>query len=142
MKIYIYGLYEDKESELHYIGASKSPNERLEVHCNTINDPSPRGQWIKELRDKNKRPQLKILEETDETNARNREQCWIDKYLVKSPITNYPHSGYSTKKNERYNSSITIRVNNEWLNRLKEIASEKGMNYQSLLKSWVTEKMW
>ena len=35
-----------------------------------------------------------------------------------------------------------VRFGVEGLNRLKEIASEKGMNYQSLLKSWVTEKMW
>ena len=141
MKIYIYGLYEENENQLRYIGASKNPEKRFYKHWTTLNDSSPKGEWIRTLKREGRKPKLKILEETDESNARIREQFWIDKFLIKSPILNYPHSGYSSDS-ANYNTSISIRVNKEWLDRIKEIAEEKGMSYQTLMKSWITERIW
>lgn len=142
MKIYIYGLYEDDEEQLRYIGASKEPDVRLTVHASDLDSTTAKGKWVKELREKGKRPKMRILEETDENHVREREEYWINKYYVPSPIFNRPKSGYGCVKEEAFDKTITIRVNGEWLGRLKEIAQEKGMSYQALMKMWITDRMW
>lgn len=79
--VYIYGLFDPRDSSLRYIGKSINPERRLYEHVleslREAGNSSFRVGWIKHLLSIGLEPELEILEECDETNWQQAEIDWI-----------------------------------------------------------------
>lgn len=68
--IYIYGLIDPISNLIKYVGATNDLTVRYQTHLEVSpNDSTKRGEWIKELLNKNLKPYLILLEKTDFKNA-------------------------------------------------------------------------
>ena len=84
MKIYIYVLTEPDGTSIRYVGKSNEYriSKRLIEHCrmSQLKNHTHKNNWIKSLLNRNCRPQLKIIEECDESNFYEREKYWVQHY--------------------------------------------------------------
>lgn len=73
---YIYGLFDPRNEELRYIGATKHPSNRLASHiCHTQN--THKSHWISSLTRIGLKPEMVILENVDENTWKREERWWI-----------------------------------------------------------------
>ncbi len=94
-KVYIYGLCDPREPELiKYVGRTSSRTRRLIQHCSK-GGTTPNCVWIRNLKSDGILPQMVILEIASESNARERENHWIQAH--KRVLNNI---NYRTEKQE------------------------------------------
>lgn len=106
MTVYIYGLKDPETKEIRYVGKSNNPKLRYRCHikCSDTSNNHKHG-WIMELYRKNLKPELLILEETDEEHWEEREKYWIKFGLDNDwPLTNISSGGacYPSPIKKRY----------------------------------------
>ena len=75
--IYIYGLQDPTTNEIRYVGKTNNPKKRLMFHlyCNDTN--KHKSNWIMSLKKTGTKPNLLILEKTNEIEWEEREKHWI-----------------------------------------------------------------
>ena len=75
--VYIYGLRDPLTEEIRYVGKSNDPKKRFEFHmyCNDTN--RHKKHWIMSLKRIGTKPDLVILEKTNEQDWEEREKHWI-----------------------------------------------------------------
>jgi len=79
---FIYALCDPTSSLIRYVGKSNDPQQRLRNHIYTATSPSVcletySARWIRSILDRGDRPQLVILEETDQDGWPEAERRWI-----------------------------------------------------------------
>lgn len=89
----IYTLVDPRDNAVRYVGMSKEPYRRYAMHLlNPNRSKSAKDEWISELREERKAPQLVIIEENiaDKREALEREDYWIRKHREEGALlTNY-----------------------------------------------------
>ena len=97
-KTNIYALIDPITNEIRYIGKANNPKERLKNHCNPARYRNThKFNWIKKLRNLQKKPILKLIEEVDINNWKEREKYWITYYREKGcNLVNYSDGGEGT----------------------------------------------
>ena len=78
----IYALIDpDEIYKVCYIGISDNVYNRFTQHLRDVESNSLKAQWLKEIRDRNRVPYCKVLEEVPtQEDARKREAYWIHFY--------------------------------------------------------------
>lgn len=80
---YIYALIDARDNSVRYVGVTKDSFARLGQHMLDAGKPTPKGQWLAELRARGLHPRLEILETVtgDWHKAFARERYWTVKLL-------------------------------------------------------------
>jgi GIY-YIG catalytic domain len=75
--IFIYGLYDD--SGIRYIGKTYHLEQRYREHISISRNQNNthRSNWINKLKREDKKPQMIVLEETNDNQQEMRERTWI-----------------------------------------------------------------
>jgi len=75
--VYIYGLRDPLTDEIRYIGKANNPKLRFSYHmaCNDVN--RHKVNWILSLKELKLKPEMVILEKTNEQEWEEREKHWI-----------------------------------------------------------------
>jgi hypothetical protein len=77
MTWYIYLLIDPRDGEIRYVGGSKSPKTRYQVHV-TESVNTPKFRWVQELRARRMKPIMEILiEYQDEKEMVEDEIAWV-----------------------------------------------------------------
>ncbi len=122
MKLYIYALIDPRTDEVMYIGCSNNPEKRLIAHLQKSqlkHRTSKRVVWIKELLFLELKPVLQVLEEVDETNAKDREVYWINYYkninpnLTNTDLHNCNNRQYGNRLLKRYQPRSRVDLEKE-----------------------------
>lgn len=94
-KIFIYGLYTNKNSTIRYVGKTKiSVKHRLSDHIReSIFLKNHKDKWIQKALKNNEKILAKIIEITDEKLWKEREIYWIKKLKNKNRLTNSAKGG-------------------------------------------------
>lgn len=74
--VYIYALIDPETDEIRYIGKTIRPQERFRAHLRDTGN-SHKANWIKQLRERQLKPIMYVLEETTIEVWEAREQHWI-----------------------------------------------------------------
>lgn len=79
--VYIYGLWDSRDSRLRYIGKTINPKARLRRHCLDYDKGKIThcSTWVKGLLNDGLEPMMEILEECTEETWREAERDWIAK---------------------------------------------------------------
>ena len=113
MFIYIYGLEDPETHEIRYVGKAKNPKARYRQHLYGHDLSNNHKQnWINSLLEKGLRPELIVLEETDDKHWEVREKYWIKFGLDNDwPLVNISCGGacYPTPNIKSYNWSEIIK---------------------------------
>ena len=105
MSVYIYGLKDPITKEIRYVGKTVNPKSRYQKHVKN-DDMCNRHKkaWINSLKRTGHKPEMVILEETDEKHWDARERYWIKTGLESEwPLVNilsggvYPSTPIVTK---------------------------------------------
>ena len=73
MKIYIYGLYDSKdEDDIRYIGKTNIPKVRIYSHLKRKDTNQDKVSWIKDVLDSGREIKMKIIEECELSNWKER----------------------------------------------------------------------
>ena len=92
----IYCLVDPILEVVRYVGWTKSPEKRLSLHLKKV-DGSPRGHWLKSLRDRGLQPRMEIIETGSGSEWKEREIWWIAYYrAAEAPLTNISAGGQGT----------------------------------------------
>ena len=92
--VYIYGLKDPRTGEIRYVGKSDKPKARYNQHIKGEFQNGHKERWIAELKRENLRPEMVILEVTDEKGWEMREKYWIKFGLDSNwPLTNIAAGG-------------------------------------------------
>lgn len=94
-KIYIYGLYNEKDQEIRYVGKTNKKNlvKRLNEHiCESLRETGKtyKRNWIKSIIDKEEKINIKCLEIVNEKNWEEKEKYWISQF---NNLTNTTQGG-------------------------------------------------
>lgn len=81
-KVYIYTLSEDGSDQVKYVGQTISPCTRLIGHFATdgLNESNPKRAWIENVKERNGKIAMTVIDECEIDEAAEREQQWIDHY--------------------------------------------------------------
>jgi hypothetical protein len=91
--VFIYALLDLDARAIRYIGKSVDPIRRLSTHLRTDGEQHC-SRWLQKLRRANRKPQLVIIEQADETTCDARERFWIARGRAKEwPLTNETDGG-------------------------------------------------
>jgi hypothetical protein len=103
-QVYIYGLHEEGNEEIRYVGKTVNPGIRLAQHLSIDSSAKSnlKRQWVEECLQRSVGVKMKILEQCGALQGDDREQHWIDHHAAMGcRLTNnsvQPHSP-STQKN-------------------------------------------
>lgn len=87
--VWIYGLIDPRDGEIHYVGRSKQPFIRLEQHLKDARNGSEKGRWLTSLTEDDLQPDIRILDCVAESEADTVETEYINAGLSKRwPLTN------------------------------------------------------
>lgn len=75
-KIHVYCLIDPRTNKVRYVGSTANAGHRFINHIHSGKQP-----WIRELKQEGLRPQLEILETTNEIRRYRQEQRWIHLFL-------------------------------------------------------------
>lgn len=93
--VYIYALKDPLSGDARYVGLTRFPVKRLNNHCHKASTPHLRN-WISKLRKSATRPEMEILEISDEQQCSDRERHWIRQYRAQGfCLLNYTDGGES-----------------------------------------------
>lgn len=111
-KTYIYGLLEEGEDIIKYIGKSNHPKIRFRQHINhSIKNKTAKDSWIQSVLKRNKKIYFIILEEIiDYETWPEREVFWIDKY--KEQLKNHSLGG---KGGKMINYDLSYEDTKKWV---------------------------
>jgi group I intron endonuclease len=75
---FIYALIDPRDGQIRYIGKTNNTKQRLQNHCNPARyQKTHKFNWIKLLRSKGLKPQIKVIEEIPVSQWKKREKYWI-----------------------------------------------------------------
>lgn len=97
-KVKIYLIVNPEDQSVIYVGASKHPEQRFKIHKYGLewHICTKRYRTVKRLNAKGLSPILQIVEECEITEARDREQHWINYYRQKGMcLDQCPFSTYT-----------------------------------------------
>lgn len=77
--VYIYGLKDPRDDQIHYIGKADDVQKRLVTHLKDRKNNAGRVAWIDELRAAGQEPGIVVLEESIQDEWREAEIYWIAK---------------------------------------------------------------
>lgn len=82
--VYIYGLYDPRNNKLRYVGKTIDLDARMWGHIASANsgEKNHKSNWIRGLLEQDLRPEMQVLEETDEENWQEAEKKWIAECLA------------------------------------------------------------
>ena len=134
MEYKIYALKDPTDNLIKYVGVSKNVDIRYKQHYYS-KDVRDNNLWIADLKSKNLKPELIILEtlDSDDRNvALNRERFYIDQY--KGTIWNIDGTGKERGKTK--NKYTTICIDTEIKSELDKAMIETGkkMTYNEILQ--------
>lgn len=87
---FIYGLYDEADGHIRYVGQTKDARKRLMYHRGSTRGANQRvGEWIAQMKQGGRRPQMIILDVVPAPMARSREN-----ELIKTFYANGIESGY------------------------------------------------
>ena len=140
--VYIYTLIDPISKEVKYIGKANSYHRRYISHLNdAIKQSRIKKQkvsiWIKELLDKNLKPDMEVIEVANESNWQERERYWIAEYRKKGNILNIHKGGTGLDYNEEMRKKKSATIKALWKNpeyRERVLASRKNMYTPELRK--------
>jgi group I intron endonuclease len=100
-KVYIYGLVDNFDNELRYIGKSINPKSRLRKHIqDSKTKKTYRDKWIFSLIEKNEKPELLIIDEVNNHNWEFWEKHYISYYKsLGARLTNLTEGGENPPNN-------------------------------------------
>ncbi len=75
--VYIYALRDPRDDAFHYIGLSRNLRARLQAHMYADSGGEAKMEWIEDLMACGLRPELVVLEQTDEDHCQEAERRWI-----------------------------------------------------------------
>ncbi len=106
MTEYIYALICPIENNVKYVGKTKNPKTRYNQHVKKLDKSfTPKRKWLEMLFEKGLLPKIKIIEETNEIQGRDREQYFCDFY--KDTILNIHNPEKGMKSNKWKKITIT-----------------------------------
>lgn len=84
MDIFIYGLYNNFDEKIRYVGKTNNVKRRITDHITEAKSGKyphfPKNRWILKTINENGKILAKVLEVTDEKNWKEREQFWIEHF--------------------------------------------------------------
>lgn len=145
MKIYIYVLTE-LDGVVRYVGKSNEYRigRRIVEHCrpSSLKYHTHKNMWIKSLLKEDIKPILKIIEECDELNYREREKYWVDYYRKNSikKLTNSTEGGEGAIRipNRTISMEQRKKIGETWKKHPKffEICTRGGKNTRGIKRSF------
>ena len=142
----VYALIDpDEIYKVCYIGISQDVYTRFTQHLQDINRSNSKAQWLRSLRERNRVPYCKVLEDMlTEEEARKKEAHWIHFYLqLNMPLTNaniplMPQSYTPPSKPpvqqeiilELYDKGMSGRTIEKWLSK-----GDKKVSYREIAKT-------
>lgn len=132
MDIFIYGLKDPETNEIRYIGKAKDPNARYLAHLQDKRTNPHKWNWISKLKIKGIKPELVILEITNDSGWEECEEKWIKNgFECGWPLTNICLGGNNNLRSNRgYVTSEILKpfVSEEQYARLLEMSDEEVFN--------------
>lgn len=92
MTVAIYALRDPRNAHILYVGKSINPSRRYAKHCQGHHIGT--ATWVMELAGLELRPELVILEETDQEHWPERERYWIEFYSRDREVLNRVAGGW------------------------------------------------
>jgi hypothetical protein len=151
-KIYIYGLYNEKDQEIRYVGKTnkKELSKRLNEHiCESLRETKQthKRNWINNLINKGEKINIKCLEIVNDKNWEEKEKCWISKF---NNLTNTTQGGeggrnifytisYDDCKNY-INKNLNIKSKSEWYKKINLLPDFIPINPREvyLSRGWIS----
>jgi predicted GIY-YIG superfamily endonuclease len=102
--VYIYTLTDPNTNEVRYVGGSRDVAHRYNNHLFDSTSNKNKVEWVNELKSQNKKPILRIIEQTTKSTWIEREKYWIAQYnnllnMVNNPDTVQTEGGDIVKEN-------------------------------------------
>jgi hypothetical protein len=145
----IYALVDpDEIYRVCYIGMSSDVYSRFTQHLRDTDNGSLKGQWLKELRDRNRVPYCKVLEDVPtEEEARIREAYWVQFYLkLHMPLTNSsipqvltPKTRYSRTPPEKASIAYAKTLHSQGMG-YKRIALTTGLTEYAVRQLFIDDE--
>lgn len=79
----IYALADPRTGDIRYVGSTRNSKQRLNSHLYADKSSRLRTQWIRELRERGLKPELLLLETTEETKRIQREHHWYKHFKAR-----------------------------------------------------------
>ena len=96
MIVYIYGLVDQRDKRVRYVGKSITPSARLYAHLSAKGINPIKDAWLDELKSQGLKPELKIIDKCKAYEWQFREMFWIKEYRKKeNDLTNLADGGMS-----------------------------------------------
>lgn len=93
-EVYIYGLKDPRTGEIRYVGKTVNPSSRFSFHMAGNDVNRHKQNWLTGLKREGVKPEMVILEVTDEDRWEGREKYWIAKGRKDGwPLTNIAEGG-------------------------------------------------
>lgn len=97
-KEFIYYLICPISKKVKYVGKSKNPKSRYNQHIKKLDKQlTPKREWLENLFSKKLIPILQVIEEINETNAREREQFHLNKNIDTALNIHNPEKGAKSR---------------------------------------------
>jgi len=94
LPVLIYALVDPRTSEVHYVGQTHNPVERLRAHCIAASACNYRiKQWVNELHDARLQPKMRGIVRCSDHDASEEERYWIRFYRRLGAIYNVLDGG-------------------------------------------------
>src|SRR5262245_20943307 len=92
-RLYVYGLYDERDEIIRYVGRTGAPLARLQAHFGTGSNPvryrKPLHNWIRSVRDSGNKIAMKILAIAESGQGKYEEKKHIDRshkvYICRMP---------------------------------------------------------
>lgn len=135
MVIYkIYTLSDPITNEIRYVGKTVGKlYKRLSAHYRD-KSISYKTNWIKTLKEKGLKPNIRILEISDEFNWVEREKYWISYYREKTKLTNYLEGGQGLPFGYKHSGEAKEKIRQAALKNLKGRFQKGHIPTEEILK--------
>jgi len=122
----IYALKDPRTDEIHYIGQSYNPAQRLKEHLADTSD-SPKVRWLNELSEARLEPRMQVIEAgLTALEANESENWWISEGVEEGwPLTNLINS--KSRKPSDFSEWLTNRVERHGWS-FNELARRSGIS--------------
>jgi hypothetical protein len=133
--VYIYGLIDPRNRQIHYVGHTTDMLSRLDGHLRDAAD-TPKTKWIKSVTDNGFVPEVVVLDIVDYEKRFNEEYKWI--YIGRS--RNWPLTNTLAMKSAKYS---------DWAESIKQVLIvevEKGLTWGKIKQYgsdlWIDNDKW
>lgn len=114
--VLIYGLIDPVSGQVRYVGKTKHLNRRVSLHLADVErETTHKANWLRRLKRQGVRPEVVILEFTDEGSWQAVERKWIAHFKPGGLLTNHTDGGEGTdgwvvSESTRQNMSRAARL--------------------------------